>query len=337
MEPIFKRQPRHPGVAHYLIHLYDTPALAEKGIDAAKRYAGIAPAAPHAQHMPSHIFTRVGAWQDSIDSNMASAAAAKKANSAPEELHAMDYQTYAYLQLGRDTDAMRVQSETDATLARVDAGSGYTFAAVYAATAIPARVALERGAWKDAANLKPRSSSFPHADAVATFARILGAARSGQAAAARKDLATLAPVPAALKEKEPYWSNQVAIQLKAAEAWTLHAEGKTAEGIALLRQAADQEDASEKSPVTPGPIAPARELLAELLLEAKQPKEALIEFEKSMTREPGRFRSIAGAMRAAQGAGDTVKTKKYAGELLTLAKGAAPGRPEITEAQKYAK
>jgi len=337
LEKVLATQPDHPGVTHYLIHSYDYPPLAAKGLPAAQRYAKIAPDAPHALHMPSHIFTRVGAWQDSIDSNMASAAAAKKANSAPEELHAMDYQTYAYLQLGRDTDAMRVQSETDATLARVDAGSGYTFAAVYAATAIPARVALERGAWKDAASLKPRSSSFPHADAVATFARILGAARSGQAAAARKDLATLAPVPAALKEKEPYWSNQVAIQLKAAEGWTLHAEGKTAEGIALLRQAADQEDASEKSPVTPGPIAPARELLAELLLEAKQPKEALIEFEKSMTREPGRFRSIAGAMRAAQGAGDTVKTKKYAGGLLTLAKGAAPGRPEITEAQKYAK
>jgi tetratricopeptide (TPR) repeat protein len=145
-------------------------------------------------------------------------------------------------------------------------------------------------------------------------------------------------VPEALKAKnEPYWSNQVAIQLKAAEGWTLHAEGKTAEGIALLRQAADQEDASEKSPVTPGPIAPARELLAELLLEAKQPKEALAAFEKSMTREPGRFRSIAGAMRAAHAAGDPVKTKKYAGELLTLTKTATPGRPEISEAQKYAK
>jgi tetratricopeptide (TPR) repeat protein len=338
LEKVLATQPDHPGVSHYLIHSYDYPALAAKGLPAARRYAQIAPDAPHALHMPSHIFTRVGAWQDSIASNMASAAAAKKANSPAEELHAMDYQTYAYLQLGRDTDAMKVQSETEPTLARVEAGSGYNFAAVYAATAIPARVALERGAWKDAANLKTRSTAFPHGDAVATFARILGEARSGQAAAARKDLATLAPVPEALKAKnEPYWSNQVAIQLKAAEGWTLHAEGKTAEGIALLRQAADQEDASEKSPVTPGPIAPARELLAELLLEAKQPKEALAEFEKSMTREPGRFRSIAGAMQAAHAAGDTVKAKKYAGELLTLAKTAAPGRPEISEAQKYAK
>jgi tetratricopeptide (TPR) repeat protein len=288
--------------------------------------------------MPSHIFTRVGAWQDSVESNMASAAAAKKANSPAEELHAMDYQAYAYLQMAKDTDAIRVQAETEAILARVEAGSTYNMAAVYGANAVPARVALERGAWKDAANLKPRSSGFSQADALILFARALGAARSGQPAAAREALTALAPLPDALRGKnDAYWANIVAIQRKAAEGWTLHAEGKTAEGIALLRQAADEEDATEKSPVTPGPIAPARELLAELLLEAKQPKEALIEFEKAMTREPGRFRSLAGAMRAAQAAGDTAKAKKYAGNLLTLAKAAAPGRPEITEAQKLGK
>jgi hypothetical protein len=338
LEKVMATQPDHPGIAHYLIHSYDYPPLAAKGLPAARRYAKIAPDAPHALHMPSHIFTRVGAWQDSIDSNMASAAAAKKANSPAEELHAMDYQAYAYLQLGKDTEAMRVQSETDAILKRVEAGSGYNLAGEYAAAAIPARVVLERGAWKDAASMKARTSAFPQADAITLFARVIGAARSGQAAEARSGLAALAPLADTLKAKnDAYWSNIVAIQRMAAEGWTLHAEGKTAEGVALLRKAADEEDKTEKSPVTPGPIAPARELLAELLLEAKQPKNALVEFEKAMTREPGRFRSLAGAMRAAQAAGDTAKAKKYAGDLLTLTKGATPGRPEIAEAQKLMK
>jgi hypothetical protein len=335
LERVLATQPDHPGIAHYLIHSYDYPPLAAKGLPAARRYAKIAPDAPHALHMPSHIFTRVGAWQDSIDSNMASAAAARKANSPAEELHAMDYQAYAYLQLGKDKEAMQVQSETDAILKRVEAGSGYNLAGEYAAAAIPARVVLERGAWKDAAALKPRTSAFPQADAITLFARVIGAARTGQAADARAALAALAPLPDTLKAKnDAYWSNIVAIQRKAAEAWTLRAEGKDAEAVAMLRQAADEEDKTEKSPVTPGPVAPAREQLGELLLETRQPKEALMEFEKSMTREPGRFRSVAGAMHAAQAAGDTAKARKYAGSLLTLAKGAT--RPEISEAQKIA-
>ena len=338
LEKVMATQPDHPGIAHYLIHSYDYPPLAAKGLPAARRYAKIAPDAPHALHMPSHIFTRVGAWQDSIDSNMASAAAAKKANSPAEELHAMDYQTYAYLQLGKDTEAMRIQSETDGILKRVEAGSGYNLAGEYAAAAIPARVVLERGAWKDAASMKARTSAFPQADAITLFARVIGAARSGQAAEARSGLAALAPLADTLKAKnDAYWSNIVAIQRMAAEGWTLHAEGKTAEGVALLRKAADEEDKTEKSPVTPGPIAPARELLAELLLQAGQAKPALVEFDKAMTREPGRFRSLAGAMRAAQAAGDAAKAKKYAGDLLTLTKGATPGRPEIAEAQKLMK
>jgi hypothetical protein len=338
LEQVMASQPDHPGIAHYLIHSYDYPALAEKGLPAARRYAKIAPDAPHALHMPSHIFTRVGSWQDSIDSNMASAAAAKKANSPAEELHAMDYQAYAYLQMGKDTDAMRVQSETGAILKRVEAGSGYNLAGEYAAAAIPARVVLERGAWKDAASLYARTTAFPQADAITHFARVLGAARSGRPAEARAGLATLATIPETLKAKnDAYWSNIVAIQRMAAEGWTLQAEGKTTAAIALLRKAADEEDKTEKSPVTPGPIAPARELLAEMLLETGQAGEALVEFEKSMTREPKRFRSLAGAMRAAQAAKDAAKTRQYAGRLLTMAKGAAPGRPEIAEAQKLVK
>jgi hypothetical protein len=229
-----------------------------------------------------------------------------------------------------------VQSETGAILKRVEAGSGYNMAAEYAAAAVPARVALERGAWKDAANLTPRTTAFPQADAVTHFARALGAARSGQLFAARTALATLAPLSGTLKAKnDMYWSNIVAIQHMAAEAWTIRAEGKTTDAIALMRKAADEEDKTEKSPVTPGPIAPARELLAEMLLDAGQAREALVEFEKALTREPGRFRSLAGAMRAAQAAKDP-NARRYAGRLLTLTKGAT-GRPEIAEAQKIVK
>ncbi len=338
LEPIFKAQPDHPGVAHYLIHSYDVPALAGKGLPAARRYAAIAPDAPHALHMPSHIFTRVGAWQDSIDSNIASAASALKANSPPEALHAMDYQAYAYLQLARDEDAKRVLAESKAILAKVDAGSGYGFAGVYGATAIPARVALERGIWKDAAAIAPQSSPFPHGDAVILFAKALGAARSGQAAEARKNAEALAPLVEKLRaSKEMYWAGQVEIQRKASLAWALHAEGKTADALTLARQAADEEDATEKSPGSPGPIAPARELLAEMLLESKQAPAALAEFVKAMTREPGRFRALAGAMRAADAAGDRAKARKYATDLLALAKTAAPGRPDLTEAKRLAK
>jgi hypothetical protein len=338
LEPVFKAQPDHPGAAHYLIHSYDVPALAAKGLAAARRYASIAPDAPHALHMPSHIFTRVGAWQDSIDSNLASAKSALKANSPPEVLHAMDYQAYAYLQLARDDDAIRVLGESKAILAKVETGSGYGFAGVYGATAIPARVALERGIWKDAAALPIQSSPFPHGDAVILFARALGAARSGQAAEARKNAEAIAPLVEKLRAaNEAYWAGQVEIQRKASLAWTLQAEGKTAEALVLARQAADEEDATEKSPVSPGPIAPARELLAEMLLEAGQAAPALVEFEKGMTREPGRFRTIAGAMKAADKAGDRAKARKYAANLLALAKSAAPGRPDLTEARRLAK
>jgi hypothetical protein len=338
LEPIFKAQPDHPGVAHYLIHSYDVPALAGKGLPAARRYASIAPDAPHALHMPSHIFTRVGAWQDSIDSNRASAASALKANSPPEALHAMDYQAYAYLQLARDTEAMRVLAESKAILTKVEAGGGYGFAGVYGAAAIPARVALERGVWADAAALPPQSSPFPHGDAVILFAKALGAARGGQAAEARTQAEALGPLVEKLRAaNEVYWAGQVEIQRKASLAWTLYAEGRTSDAIALARQAADEEDATEKSPVSPGPIAPARELYAEMLLEAKQAAAALAEFEKAMTREPGRFRSIAGAMRAADAAGDRAKARKYASALLSLAKDASPGRADLADARRLAR
>jgi hypothetical protein len=334
LEKVFAAQPDHPGITHYLIHSYDYPKLADKGLAAARRYASIAPDAPHALHMPSHIFTRVGAWQDSIDSNRASAAAAKKANSAAEELHAMDYQVYANLQLARDAEAQHLLAETGAILARVDAGSGYGLAGFFGAAAIPARVVLERGAWAEAAALSVRPGSFPHTEAITWFTKAIGAARSRRAADARAALARLAPLRDALRAKQDdYWAGQVEIQRKAAEGWTLHAEGRTAEGLTLLREAADAEDATEKSPVTPGPLAPARELYAELLLETGKHAEALAEFEKALTREAGRFRLIAGAMKAANLAGDRVKARKYAADLVTLAGKGAADRPELKEAR----
>ena len=334
LERVFAKQPDHPGITHYLIHSYDYPALADKGLGAARRYASIAPDAPHALHMPSHIFTRVGAWQDSIDSNRASAAAAKKANSAPEELHAMDYQVYANLQLARDNEAKRLLAETESILARVDAGSGYGLAGFFGASAIPARVALERGAWDEAAKLTVRPGSFPHTEAMTWFAKAIGAARSKQFTEARAYLAKLTPLRDALTAKnDAYWAGQVEIQRKAAEGVILFYESPAA-GLDLLKQAADAEDATEKSPVTPGPLVPARELYADHLYLARRVTEALAEYEKTLTREPGRFRSIAGAMTSAQLANDMVKAKKYADQLLTLTKDSAATRPEVLMARR---
>ena len=338
LEKAFAAQPEHPGISHYLIHSYDVPALAGKGLPAARRYATIAPDAPHALHMPSHIFTRVGAWEDSISSNMASAASAKKANSPPEELHAMDYQTYAYLQLGKDADAQRVRREADETVKRVDASSGYGLAGFFAAAAIPARVALERGDWKSAAALTPMAGSFPATEAITWFTRAVGAARSGNVQEAAASTAKLAPLrDKLLAAKDTYWASQVDIMRQGAEAWTLQAEGKTAEAVARMREAATAEDATEKSPISPGPLAPAREMLGELLLATGQARDALREFETAMAKEPGRFRSLAGAMQAADRAGDAVKAKQYASQLLALAKSASPGRPEIDKARQLSR
>jgi hypothetical protein len=335
LERVFETQPDHPGVTHYLIHSYDYPPIAAKGLAAARRYASIAPDAPHALHMPSHIFTRVGAWQDSIESNRASAAAAKRANSAPEELHAMDYQVYANLQLARDDEARRLLAETEAILARVDTASGYGLAGVFGASAIPARVALERGDWAEAAKLTPRPGAFPQTEAMTWFARAVGAARSRQPAEARASIAKLTTLRDALRaKKDDYWAGQVEIQRMAAEGLTLTAESRTTDGLALLKQAADMEDKTEKSPITPGPLAPARELYAEALLANRMFTAALAEFERGLTREPGRFRLTAGAMLAAGAAGDQARARRYAADLLALTKGSTSSRPEIAAARK---
>src|SRR5215203_6093456 len=315
LEPIFKRQPRHPGVAHYLIHLYDTPALAEKGIDAAKRYAGIAPAAPHAQHMPSHIFTRVGAWNESIASNTASARAAKEGKDFDEQLHAMDYMVYAYLQLAQDQKAQSVVAEMKA----VTGINPDRFVSPYALAVSPARYAVERGDWKGAAELQVQPSKFAYADAMTNFARALGAARAGNPAAAKGDLASLAEQREKLRAaKDAYWAEQVDIQWQIANAWVLYAEGKHDDGLKAMSAAADAEDKTEKHPVTPGPLAPARELYGFMLLERGMAKEALAEFEASKKKEPNRYLGFAGAGQAAEKLEDKVKAKENYQKLVAL-------------------
>jgi tetratricopeptide (TPR) repeat protein len=344
LEKLFAEQPEHPGVAHYLIHSYDFPPIAAKGVTAARRYANIAPSAPHALHMPSHIFTRLGYWQDSIVSNRASAESAKEelrqANleaGSYNALHAMDYIAYATLQLGRDKDARAVLDEIRA-VNKIDSEQ---FAAAFAFAAIPARYALERRAWGEAAELSlhPQSLSwakFPQAESINAFARGLGAARGGNVAAAKQEIARLSSLSFALTTaKNTYWAEQAEIQKLAVSAWAARAEGKNDEALAMMRQAADREDATEKHPVTPGAIQPAREMLGELLIDLGQPAKAIAEFEASEKTDPNRLHGLAGAGRAAEAAGDRAKAKEYYSKLIELTKTADAERPEIVKAKAF--
>jgi tetratricopeptide (TPR) repeat protein len=329
LEAIFKRQPRHPGVAHYLIHLYDTPALAEKGLDAARRYASIAPAAPHAQHMPSHIFTRVGYWKDSISSNIVSARAAKEDKESAGQLHAMDYMVYAYLQLGQDRNAQNVVAEITQV-----ANSPDQFAYGYALAASPARYAVERGDWKGAAELPVRPSKFAYADAMTHFARALGAARGGNPTAAKADIAKLVELREKLREaKDAYWTEQVDIQWQIASAWVLYAEGRHDDALKAMSAAADAEDKTEKHPVTPGVPTPARELYGQMLLDRGMAKQALAAFEATLKKEPNRLGATLGAAKAAEKLGDTPKARLHYAAAVALTENADPVRPQIAEAR----
>jgi len=314
LEQQFAKHPDHPGVAHYLIHSYDAPPIAQKGLPAARRYAAIAPSAPHALHMPSHIFTRVGAWAESVATNQRSAAAAKGDKDADTLLHSLDYMAYAYLQLARDSDARRVVEEA----AQVSGANRY--AGPYALAAIPARYAVERGDWRQASKVQPIPSKYPFADALTYFARALGSARSGDPASAESDVQQLAVLRDALKAaKNEYWATEVEVSRLGAVAWAAWARGKHEEAVGLMRSAADTEDKNEKHIVTPGRIVPARELLGEMLLELKRPAEALKEFEASQLREPDRFRGLYGAARAAAQSGDLARAKRYFARLVDMA------------------
>ena len=332
LEPMSKRLPQHPGVTHYLIHLYDYPATAQKGLDAANRYAKIAPAAPHAQHMPSHIYTRVGYWKESIASNEVSAKAARADKEAANQLHGQDYMVYAHLQLGQDKSARAVMDDMAATQ---NVGPA-AFPSQYGLAASQARYMVERGDWNGAAELQVRPGPFNHTMAITHFARALGAARAGKPDAAKADLAKLAELRDKLREaKDAYWSEIVDIQRQTASAWVLAAEGKYDEALKAMSAAADAEDKTEKHAVTPGPLAPARELYGVMLLERGMAKEALAAFEATMAKEPNRFHGYAGAAQAAEKIGDKVKAKENYQRLIALTSGADSERIEIAAARKY--
>jgi hypothetical protein len=343
LDAVAAAQPDHPAIAHYLIHSYDHPTLAPLGLAAARRYARLAPAGPHAQHVPSHIFTRLGDWQESIDANRGSlAAAGAAAGPAPtgvapaETLHPLDYLAYAYLQTARDEQARDL---LDAVAAVQRAPEGLSEA--YALAAIPARYALERGRWRDAAALALYPSGvawdrFPQAEAVTVFARGLGAARSGDVASARRDADRLAELREALvAARQPDWGEQVDVQRQVVLGWIAWAEGREHVAVALLRGAADREDATDPHAGAPGPLAPAREQLGELLLELDAPAEALAAFEAAQATEPNRFRGRAGAAWAAQLAGDVATARAHYTALVALGAHADTERAELRYARTF--
>jgi tetratricopeptide (TPR) repeat protein len=341
LEPLYKQHPNHPGLAHYIIHVYDVPVLAPKALNAARNYAGIAPVVPHALHMPSHTFTRVGFWKESVASNTRSAAEAEKTSGIGEAMHARDYMTYAYLQMGMDTQAL----ENVGHAKRLGAMAGGTQGAAgpgpnpFALAAIPARYAMERRQWAEAMALEPHPApNTPYTEAITHFVRAIGAARAGQPDAAATDIERLTAIrDREIEMKDDYWAQQVDIQKRGAVAWVLFAQGKKADGIAAMKEAATIEDSTEKSAVTPGPIAPARELLGYMLLENKQPKEALAEFDAVMKKEPNRFLAIYGAAQASEALKQTTRAKGYYKQLVEICAEAGTERPELQYARKMAK
>ncbi len=341
LEKLFEEEPTHPGLAHYIIHTYDVPALAGRALMAARRYSEIAPDAPHALHMPSHTFTRTGYWQESIDSNIAAAAAARLEGQTAEELHASDYEIYAYLQTGQDQAARRIVDSLPEIATRFDpkkviSGAGGPAVGYFALAAIPARYALERQDWKQAVQLPLRETPFPYTDAITWFARGLSAGRLGQAAAANESTTALQRIrERLLQASENYWARQVEIQEFAVRAWAALSAGKKEQALRQMKLAAELEDGTEKSAVTPGPLAPARELLGEMLLELNEPAQALEQFEATLKKEPGRLRALYGAAQAAQVIGSRDTSQRYFREVLKVCGRAdKPGRCELTEAQR---
>ena len=345
---VLARQPQHPGVAHYMIHSYDYPPLARMALPAARSYAKIAPASAHAQHMPSHIFIRLGLWDEAVRSNLDAEASAKAfalrhkmPGAWDEQLHAMDYLAYAYLQSAQDRKAWAVLDE----LHKLQSVEPKTFKVAYAFAAIPARYVLERRKWDEATKLTLPANTlnyfpwprFRWAEAHIHFARAIGFARTGDAASARQEVEELAAIRDALVigKGEYDWAKQVEIERQIAGAWLALAEGKRDESLKMMRAVADLDDATDKHPVTPGAILPAREQLGELLLELKQPSLALQEFETSLSSAPERFNGLYGAARAATLAQDQKKARTYYEKLLALTRQSDTTRPEIDEAKAF--
>jgi hypothetical protein len=335
LEPLFAEQPEHPGIAHYIIHAYDYPLLAPSALDAARRYAKIAPDSPHALHMPSHIFTRLGLWQESIDSNLVSAASAQKNNAPGNELHAKDYLIYAYLQGAQDREAKKALEAPPQ--GRADDPQYMNW--LYATGTSPARYAVERHSWTEAAALTMPPNTFPGGrwawtEANLHFARALGLSHTGQTEVARTEVVQLASLRDTLVQgNDSYWADQVDIQRETATAWIMLAEGKREDALTQMRSAAEHEDKTDKHNVTPGVILPARELLGEMLLEMNRPAQAMVEFEATLRTAPNRFNAIAGAARAAKLSSDDAKAKIYYAKLLSMCGRADGDRPELQDAR----
>jgi len=336
LEPLFAKQPHHPGIAHYIIHCYDNPVLAEKGLNAARMYAKIAPASAHANHMPSHIFTRVGSWEESISSNTRSAQLAAEAESnslngeaRDQRLHALDYLEYADLQSGRVNQARAVFDQMNA----LPPVSGLTLTGDYALAAIPARYALELNSWEQAAKLQVRTEAVPWAQAISWMAIGVGSARSGDLDRARKVEQTLASLRDSIaKQNNPYWSNQVEVQRREVAAWIAQGSGAAGEAVAKMRSAAELEESMDKHAVTPGAVLPAREMLAQLLVLEKRPQDAVGEYEAVLKVSPNRFNALYGAASAAEAAGNSQLANQYFRKLTEVAVG--DERPELVTARK---
>src|SRR5215475_7658529 len=343
-EKLWKQNPNHPGVVHYLIHCYDYPALAQRGLAAAQNYASIAPWVPHALHMPSHIFTRLGMWDESIAANGASAdasrayAAVRHRNATEaEELHALDYMAYSYLQEARDTEAKKI---VDLTAKVRKTNPELEFSAAYALAAIPTRYVFERNDWAAAAALTvpnlPHWSSFPFMEALIEYGHALGRAHTGELDGARKAIARMQQLRDATKDpKFDYFKNHLDLQMQAASAWVAAAEGKKNEAIDMLRRAADAEDILGKHPVSPGAFVPIREQLGSLLLEVGQPKEAQQEFEAALKIYPGRFRGLYGAAQAAEQNGDKENANHYYAKLAAQTTNATGSRDELNHVRQF--
>ena len=338
LDPLFAQYPDHPGLAHYVIHAADSPALARLGVSAARRYARIAPAAPHAQHMPSHIFVRLGLWEETIASNWSSyragvrfVRAAGRADTGPEEAHALDYAVYGYLQRGRDSAAMAAIAVSE----EVPAIDPRPLIGLYNATAMRARIPLEQGDWKAAAAFPaPDPGTPPVTAALRRFTRALGAARSSRPDAARTEVAALDSLAGAIAAvPDVYWAKVVGVKRDVAAAWTRFAAGDTAGALALARKAADQEDVTDKHPITPGELLPARELEGDMLLAAGRYAEARAAYQATLARERGRARSLFGAARAAELGGDRKAADAGYREYLKLMKEGDGRRPELSVAR----
>ena len=334
LEKVLVAQPEHPGALHYLIHSYDFPPLADRGLSAARQYGDVAPSAPHALHMPSHIYSMLGMWQDSIKANRAALAVAKG------YAHALDFMVYAYLQGAQDAEAKRAvdrSAELQKNQAAVGNANptGAVLAGYTALAAVPARYAIERGAWTEAAALQPKPTT-PAADSIIYFTRAMGSARSGDLDSARANIEQLNQIISRLvQSKDDYWAQQVEIQRKAAAAWVAYAEGKKDEALKLMRSAADGEDASEKHVAMENRLWPMRELLGELLLGMNEPAKALKEFEVSLQSARNRYRGFYGAAKAAERSGDREKARSYYERLVALCSYADTERPELVEAKTY--